>query len=136
MDNQDVREPRRDPELAEALERATPEPPFTEFDVAAIEARIIKEGQAQMTRSQRESRLRWFAYRVALPASLAAELLIAFRLATPPEPAPVAPAAEARYMQAVALSAFMQNDLAAALVTGDAFGMVTTRIPEGEPNDG
>lgn len=136
MDDQDVREPRRDPQLAEALETATAEPPFTELDVAAIEARILKEGKAVMTRRQRGSRLRWFAYRVALPASLAAELLIAFRLATPPDPTPVAPAAEARYMQAVALSAFMQNDLGAALVTGDALGMVTTRIPEGEPNDG
>ena len=136
MDNQDVREPRRDPELAEALERATPEPPFTEFDVAAIEARIIKEGQAQMTRSQRESRLRWFAYRVALPASLAAELLIAFRLAPPPEPTPAARAAEAEYMQAVALTAFMDSDVGAALVTGDAFRVLPTRNPEGERNDG
>lgn len=135
MDNQDVREPRRDPELAEALERATPEPPFTEFDVAAIEARIIKEGQAQMTRSQRESRLRWFAYRVALPASLAAELLIGLRLATPPEPTPSAEV-EAEYMQAVALTAFMDSDVGAALITGDAFRMLPTRIPEGERNDG
>lgn len=136
MDNQDVREPRRDPELAEALEQATPEPPFTEDDVAAIEARILKEGKAVMTRSQRESRLRWFAYRVALPASLAAELLIAFRLVTPPEPEPAALAAEAEYMQAVVLNAFVDDDVGAALVTGDVFGMLSARIPEGERNDG
>ncbi|MEM7414858.1 MAG: hypothetical protein AAF389_05120 [Gemmatimonadota bacterium] len=136
MDNQDVREPRRDPELRDALEAATPEPPFSEFEVAAIEARIIEEGKAQMAKSQRESRLRRFAYRVALPASLAAELMLAFRLAAPPEPTPAARAAEAEYMQAVALTAFMDSDVGAALVTGDAFRMLPTRNPQGERNDG
>ena len=136
MDKQDVREPRPDPELREALESVTTEPPFTEFDVAAIEARILKEGTAMVARSRRESRLRWFAYRVALPASLAAELLIAVRLVTPPEPTPAARAAEAEYMQSVVIGAFLQNDLGAAIVTGNAIGMMTTRIPEGEQNDG
>lgn len=136
MDNKELREPLRDPALAEALEAASPPDPFTEVDVAAIEARILGEGKAMMKRRQREGRLRWFAYRVALPASLAAELLIAFRLATPPEPAPAARAAEAEYMQAVTLNAFMESDVGAALVTGDAFGMLSGSIPEGERNDG
>lgn len=137
MDRQDMREPVRDARLAEVLEEAAPTPPFTDVEVAAVQARIMRDARATMRRRRIETRARRFAYRVVLPASLAAELLIAFRLATPPESVEPSGAAEIEIMQTIALDAMLGTDLGFALITGNVYptGLnvgTSERQPNGE----
>ena len=89
MANSDVGEPRRDDAVGRVLEEASPPYPFSDADVAAVETRILRDGQSLIKSRRRGRRIRSFAYRVALPMSLAAELIIAIRLVAPPEPDPV-----------------------------------------------
>jgi hypothetical protein len=137
MDERDVREPRRDRALAEQLERATPEPPFSEQDFAAFESRVLNEGTSLMRRRRRAERARWFGYRVALPAALAAELIIGFRLMEPTQAVPPAVPVGTELIEVLTLGAMMETDVGAAIIAGDAFTLaLATDSNERDPDDG
>ncbi|NNF11842.1 MAG: hypothetical protein HKN72_01375 [Gemmatimonadetes bacterium] len=137
MADSDVREPRRDDELGRLLGEAAPPSPFSDADVTAVEARILKDGASLIKSRRRGRRLRSFAYRVALPMSLAAELIIAIRLVAPPEPDPAERSADAEFMDAVAVATLLESDLGSALLTGSPFGLALgSTSASTEENDG
>jgi hypothetical protein len=96
----------------------------------------MRDAALLMRRRRFESRARRFVYRVALPASLAAELLIAFRLVTPSGPPEPAVAPEEEIMQTVALDAMLGTDVGLTLSTGNVYALALSGVgTEGEPND-